>query len=105
MRLAVDERGHIIRVLGAQATRLFGRHVVLDECRHFGHAVHSGPIVIGPGPPHRRHYRRYAGAFRAMAPAALLQVDLLTAAVVWSQFWQMDQAAPLEGLPDRQPLR
>ena len=90
----MDERGHIIRVLRAQPTRLFGRHVVLDEGRYFGHAVHSGPIVIGPGPPHWRHYRRFAGAFRAMAPAALLHVELLTAAVVWNPFRQMDRPRP-----------
>src|SRR6202040_670128 len=89
MGLAVDERGHIIRVLSPQPTWFVCRHVVLDECCHFGHAVHTVSVVVGSRPPHRRCRRRHASAVLAMAPAALLHIDLLAVLDVGSQFRQM----------------
>src|ERR1700731_2355948 len=68
MGLAMDERGHIVRVLSAQASRFVCRHVVLDEWCHVGHAIHAGSVVISPRPPQRRYRRRNASAILTMAP-------------------------------------
>src|SRR5689334_11810786 len=105
MGLAMDKRGHIIRVLSAQATRFVWRHVVLDESCHIGHTVHTGSIIVGPRPPHRGYRRRHAGSVLAVASAALLHIDLLAMLDVGSQFRQVNQAAPGKHLSGWLPLR